>query len=111
MSVAHEAARRLVSRYGSRAPALLAEAAVAGSCAGRNVFEPVGPSIPELGAELLWLARHEFAETAEDALRRRLPRLLTDRVAAADLAEAERMINLAKALRDQQDGAHQRDVR
>ncbi len=80
-------AERLSARFGS----LAADVAREGRELGLS-FDPLGPTLPESAAELAWLARHEFARTAEDALRRRLPRLLTDRVSADDLARAESVI-------------------
>lgn len=85
-------ARRLVGRYGVKAADVLAPARE-----DRALLEPVGATLPELRAELVYLRDREFARTAEDALRRRLPRLLTDRVSAADLAEAERIVGSAAA--------------
>jgi glycerol-3-phosphate dehydrogenase len=56
---------------------------------GEATLDPLGPTLPESRAVLLHLQRNEMALTADDALRRRLPRLLTDRVDPKDLAAAE----------------------
>ncbi|HYC77161.1 MAG TPA: FAD-dependent oxidoreductase, partial [Planctomycetota bacterium] len=85
-------AERLVARYGSRAPDVLAPARD-----DPSLLEPVGPTVPELRAELAWLRDAEFAETVDDALRRRLPRLLIDRPAPADLARADALLRGQRA--------------
>lgn len=83
--------RRIVGRYGCRALDVLRLVET-----DRALGEPIGPSVPEIAAELVHLAGHEFAETSVDALRRRLPRLLIDRVLPADLAQADRRIRDAR---------------
>jgi glycerol-3-phosphate dehydrogenase len=82
----------LAARFGEDAQGIL-EIARSGAAS----LDPIGPTIPESGAVLVHLARHEMCETAEDALRRRLPRLLTDRVAPGDLAIAESVVAEARA--------------
>jgi glycerol-3-phosphate dehydrogenase len=59
------APRRLVARYGTEAPQVLAEAA--------NqpwLLEPIADTSPVLGAELLWAIRHEGALDIDDLLDR-----------------------------------------
>jgi glycerol-3-phosphate dehydrogenase len=80
----------LAARFGADARAILEIAR-----SGEATLDPVGPTIPESAAVLRHLARNEMARTAEDALRRRLPRLLTDRVDADDLAKAEAEVRSA----------------
>jgi glycerol-3-phosphate dehydrogenase len=82
----------IAARFGSDARGILEIAR-----AGEASLEPVGDTIPEPRAVLAHLARNEMARTAEDALRRRLPRLLTDRVAPADLAAAEACVATSRA--------------
>ena len=56
----------LISRYGTEAPAVLALAD------GRpELLEPVIPGLPYTGAELLYAAREEMAQTLDDVLARR----------------------------------------
>ena len=58
---------RLVRRYGTEAPAVVALAD------GRpELLEPVGDGVPACGAELLWAVRHELAVTVDDLVDRRL---------------------------------------
>jgi glycerol-3-phosphate dehydrogenase len=81
--VGEEVAARVLRWFGSRAPKVLEP--------GRmhpRLVESLAPGIPESMAELRYLARYEFAMTLVDALRRRLPRLLLDRVPRADLVAA-----------------------
>jgi glycerol-3-phosphate dehydrogenase len=60
------APERLVRRYGTEAPAVVALAD------GRpELLEPLGDGVPVCGAELLWGARHELALTAADLADRR----------------------------------------
>jgi glycerol-3-phosphate dehydrogenase len=60
------APERLVRRYGTEAPAVVALAD------GRpELLEPLGEGVPACGAELLWAVRHELALTAEDLADRR----------------------------------------
>jgi glycerol-3-phosphate dehydrogenase len=60
------APERLVRRYGTEAPAVVALAD------GRpELLEPVADGVPACGAELLWAARHELALTPEDLADRR----------------------------------------
>lgn len=81
--VPEETAARALCWFGSRAPRVLDPARSDPRLAG-----PLAPSIPESAAEVLHLFREEGALTLVDALRRRLPRLLLDRVGRADLARA-----------------------
>ena len=60
------APERLVRRYGTEAPAVVALAD------GRpELLEPVADGVPACGAELLWGVRHELALTPEDLVDRR----------------------------------------
>jgi glycerol-3-phosphate dehydrogenase len=56
--------RRLVERYGTEAPAVLAEADPA-------LAEPLASGVATTGAELLWALRHEGALDEDDLLDRR----------------------------------------
>jgi glycerol-3-phosphate dehydrogenase len=77
------APERLVRRYGTEAPAVLALAD------GRpDWLEPVGEGVPYCAAELLWAARHELALTAAD---------LADRRTRAGLVPAWRAVVTAAA--------------
>ena len=60
------APERLVRRYGTEAPAVVALAD-----GRRELLEPLGDGIPVCGAELLWGTRHELALTASDLADRR----------------------------------------
>ncbi|WP_344011974.1 glycerol-3-phosphate dehydrogenase C-terminal domain-containing protein, partial [Streptomyces thermospinosisporus] len=60
------APRRLVRRYGTEAPAVHAL-----GLRDQRLREPVLPSYPATGAELLWALRHEGALDAADLLDRR----------------------------------------
>jgi glycerol-3-phosphate dehydrogenase len=60
------APERLVRRYGTEAPAVVALAD------GRpELLEPLAPGVPACGAELLWAVRHELALTPSDLADRR----------------------------------------
>jgi glycerol-3-phosphate dehydrogenase len=60
------APERLVRRYGTEAPAVVALAD------GRpELLEPVGEGVPVCGAELLWAVRHELALGVDDLVNRR----------------------------------------
>jgi glycerol-3-phosphate dehydrogenase len=79
------APRRLVARYGTEAPKVLADAADRlGGAAG----EPVVPGSPVTAAELLWAVRHEGALDAADLLdrRTRIGLVPAERVAALPMA-------------------------
>jgi glycerol-3-phosphate dehydrogenase len=80
----------LASGFGEDARSVLAIA-----CSGEASLDPVGPTVPESRALLVHFARSEFARSAEDALRRRTPRMLIDRVAPADRDAAERIVAAA----------------
>jgi glycerol-3-phosphate dehydrogenase len=87
---------RLVQRYGTEAPAVLALAA-----ADPSLLEPVAPDVPVTGAELVWAARHEGAVTEDDLLdrRTRIGLVAADRTAA--LQSARQALQLvADASRD-----------
>ena len=61
------APERLVRRYGTEAPAVVALAD------GRpELLEPLGDGVPACAAELLWAVRHELALTTEDLVDRRV---------------------------------------
>jgi glycerol-3-phosphate dehydrogenase len=61
------APERLVRRYGTEAPAVVALAD------GRpELLEPLGEGVPACGAELLWAVRHELALTVDDLVDRRV---------------------------------------
>jgi glycerol-3-phosphate dehydrogenase len=77
------APERLVRRYGTEAPAVVALAD------GREeLLEPVAPGVPVCGAELLWATRHELALTADDLVDRRTRAGLVPEWRAATLAAA-----------------------
>ncbi len=86
------APRRLVTRYGTEAAQLLAEAA------GQPwLLEPVADGSPVLGAELLWAVRHEGALDIDDLLDRRTRIGLVAADRAAALPVADRVLNFARA--------------
>ena len=91
LGLAEPTIRRLLGRYGCRAQDVVRLVEN-----DPRLAEPVGPTVPELAAELVHLVRNEFVETATDALRRRLPRLLVDRVSASDLARTAALIKDAR---------------
>jgi len=78
------APRRLVSRYGTEAPQVLAEAA-----SQPWLLKPVADTSPVLGAELLWAVRHEGALDIDDLLdrRTRIGLIAADRAAALPTAD------------------------
>jgi glycerol-3-phosphate dehydrogenase len=77
---------RLVRRYGTEAPAVLALAD------GREeLLAPVAPGVPVCGAELLWALRHELALTADDLVDRRSRAGLVPEWSAAALEAAGRL--------------------
>lgn len=73
------APRRLIQRYGTEAPAVLALAAD-----DPSLLEPVAPGLPVTGAELEWAVRHEGALDESDLLdrRTRIGLVAADRAAA-----------------------------
>jgi glycerol-3-phosphate dehydrogenase len=77
-AVGPEAARRLVDRHGTEAPAVVALGAELG------LLNPLVPGWPFLEAEVAWAARHELAASLDDVLARRtrLAQELPDRGAA-----------------------------
>ncbi|MEV8595988.1 glycerol-3-phosphate dehydrogenase/oxidase [Streptomyces sp. NPDC052012] len=77
------APRRLVRRYGTEAPAVHAL-----GVRDARLNEPVLPSYPVTGAELLWALRHEGALDASDLLdrRTRIGLVPADRARALDAA-------------------------
>ncbi len=76
--VGPEAARRLVDRHGTEAPAVVALGAEL------DLLRPLVPGRPFLEAEVAWAARHELALSIDDVLARRtrLAQELPDRGAA-----------------------------
>jgi glycerol-3-phosphate dehydrogenase len=81
------APERLVRRYGTEAPAVVALAD------GRpELLEPLGPGVPACGAELLWAVRHELALTAEDLADRRTRAGLVPEWRAVVLDAARRLL-------------------
>ena len=85
---------RLVRRYGTEAPAVVALAD------GRpELLEPVAEGVPACGAELLWAVRHELALGVDDLVDRRVrlglvPEWRSAAVAAAsELVEAPANVN------------------
>jgi glycerol-3-phosphate dehydrogenase len=56
----------LLHLYGAHAPDVLAPAAD-----DPSLLAPLAPGAPELAAQALYAATHEWARTAEDVLRRR----------------------------------------
>jgi len=86
------APRRLVARYGTEAPQVLAEAADQ-----PWLLEPVIDASPVLNAELLWAVRHEGALDVDDLLDRRTRIGLVAADRAAAVASAERVLGFARA--------------
>ncbi len=81
------APERLVRRYGTEAPAVVALAD------GRpELLAPLGDDVPACGAELLWAVRHELALTPEDLADRRTRAGLVPEWRTVVLAEAERTL-------------------
>src|SRR6266508_3988927 len=80
-----DAPRRLVARYGTEAPAVLAEAGE-----DERLRSPVVPGSPVTGAELLWAVRHEGALDVDDLLdrRTRIGLVPAERAAALPMATA-----------------------
>ncbi|GAA1373193.1 glycerol-3-phosphate dehydrogenase/oxidase [Catellatospora chokoriensis] len=76
---------RLIARYGTEAPAVLAEAPP-------ELHAPITPDSPVTGAELLWAIRHEGALTVDDLLDRRTRLGLVPQHRAAALPLAERLL-------------------
>jgi glycerol-3-phosphate dehydrogenase len=77
---------RLVRRYGTEAPAVVALAD------GREeLLAPVAPGVPVCGAELLWAIRHELALTAGDLVDRRTRAGLVPEWRAAAVEAAGRL--------------------
>ncbi|ONH29735.1 glycerol-3-phosphate dehydrogenase/oxidase [Pseudofrankia asymbiotica] len=83
------APRRLVERYGTEAPAVLAEAG-----GDPDLLAPVAAGMSATGAELLFALRHEGALDVDDLLdrRTRIGLVAADRAAAAP--RAARLIDL-----------------
>jgi glycerol-3-phosphate dehydrogenase len=65
-AITPEAARRLIRRYGTEAPAVVAAAA-----ADPALLEPVADGLSVIRAELVWGVRHEGALDESDLLDRR----------------------------------------
>jgi glycerol-3-phosphate dehydrogenase len=84
------APERLVRRYGTEAPAVMALAD------GRSeLLEPVADGVPYCGAELLWALRHELALSTEDLVERRTRAGLVAGWRDAVSAAAERLAQTA----------------
>jgi glycerol-3-phosphate dehydrogenase len=90
------APERLVRRYGTEAPAVVALAD------GRpELLEPVADGVPVCGAELLWAVRHELALGVDDLVDRRTRLGLVPEwraagvVAASELTPAPANVNSA----------------
>ncbi|MGZ4500388.1 MAG: glycerol-3-phosphate dehydrogenase/oxidase [Nocardioidaceae bacterium] len=92
---------RLVRRYGTEAPAVLASARAVGGPAGLDdeaLLAPVAAGVPCTTAELLWGVTHEGALDVDDLLdrRTRIGLVPADREAAR--AAAERALAMAAAV-------------
>ena len=70
-----------LSVYGSDAPAV--QALMAGDAL---LGEPLHAALPYTGAEVVWAARHEMAQTVEDVLARRTRALFLNARAAVEMA-------------------------
>jgi glycerol-3-phosphate dehydrogenase len=82
------APERLVRRYGTEAPAVVALAD------GRpELLEPLGDGVPACGAELLWGVRHELALSAEDLVDRRTRAGLVPEWRDAVAGAAQRLVD------------------
>jgi glycerol-3-phosphate dehydrogenase len=82
------APERLVRRYGTEAPAVVALAD------GRpELLEPVGDGVPACGAELLWAVRHELALGVDDLVDRRVRLGLVPAWRDAGVAAASRSVD------------------
>jgi glycerol-3-phosphate dehydrogenase len=56
-------------------------------CDGRaDLARPIHPSLPYIGAEVVWAARHEMAQSVTDVLARRTRSTILDRAAAQEAA-------------------------
>jgi glycerol-3-phosphate dehydrogenase len=87
------APERLVRRYGTEAPAVVALAD------GRpQLLEPLGAGVPGCAAELLWAIRHELALTADDLVDRRIRAGLVPEWRAAALDTMERVMGADELL-------------
>jgi glycerol-3-phosphate dehydrogenase len=87
------APERLVRRYGTEAPAVVALAD------GRPaLLEPLAPGVPACGAELLWAMRHERALTPADLVDRRTRAGLVPEWRAAALDSLERIMGADELL-------------
>ena len=81
------APERLVRRYGTEAPALVALAD------GRpELLEPLADGLPACGAELLWAVRHELALTISDLADRRTRAGLVPEWRSVVVDAAERLL-------------------
>jgi len=80
------APERLVRRYGTEAPAVVA-------LADRRpeLLEPVGEGVPVCGAELLWAVRHELALGVDDLVDRRVRAGLVPEWRSAAVAAASEL--------------------
>ena len=80
-----DAPPRLVRRYGTEAPTVLADAEQRTGRSAAELLEPIAPTIAVTPAELLWGVTHEGALDLDDLLERRTRIGLV----AADRAQAE----------------------
>ena len=86
------APERLVRRYGTEAPAVVALAD------GRpELLDPVAPGVPVCAAELLWATRHELALNTSDLVDRRTRAGLVPEWREACVAAALRVDSVAAA--------------
>ena len=85
-----EAPERLVRRYGTEAPDVLADARTRTGLDDETLLAPVAPGVPCTRAELLWGATHEGALDVDDLLdrRTRVGLVAQDRAAAEPAARA-----------------------
>jgi glycerol-3-phosphate dehydrogenase len=85
-----EAPERLVRRYGTEAPAVLADARARTGLDDTALLAPVAPGVPVTAAELLWGVTHEGALDVDDLLdrRTRVGLVPADRAAAEPAARA-----------------------
>ncbi len=83
-----DAPARLVRRFGTEAPAVLADAVARTGLDADALAAPVADGVPVTRAELLWGVTHEGAVDADDLLERRtrLGMVADDRAAAEDAA-------------------------
>jgi glycerol-3-phosphate dehydrogenase len=78
---------QLLHLYGSLAGEVLAPARE-----DPSLLEPLDPEAPELAAQALYAATHEWARTADDVLRRRTTLALRGRATAEAAALVEELL-------------------